>query len=242
MTMQTTALPPTPPEIDIHAYKPQKSAYYKATIAEKMFHAQRVIEALTEDPEVISIMEPYGYDIVKIASFRAVFDTARNAHIRQQKEYGEKGGAYEAFEKEFSVTKNNINYLCKVMKVAFREDRAIKDTFKMKYLNNKRIGEFFDYTDGLYEMILNDDKILAVLDKYNYPQQKIQMMFEQFKKTRALHRLFVKENDESIDATQTRNEFLNELDNWMYDYYALAKVAYALKPDFHVANPDGNQM
>jgi len=230
MTTETIALPDNPPPVDINARKSKKTAYYSATIAKKLLLAERETASLQNNPTTIKIMQPFGYTPEKIAEFTRIYQETARAQIMQTKEIGEKVGAYAEFESLFTIAKNQIHYLAKIAKIAFRNDEHALSTLHLNSRKPRKQAEILDFMNNFYQQALMEKKITAVLANYNYPAETLRSYQEHYLKTHARYNDLNKESADATMATKTRDDLLAVLDEWMYEFYSIAKVAYALNP------------
>jgi len=231
MTTDDKALPPTPPPSVITEKRNLRGKYYAANIAEKIIYAQRATESLNQNPEVRQIMARVGYTDSKIEEFTRVYDAAATAHVKQQKEAGDKTGAYARFEQQFSLAKEEFNLLRKTAKVAFKNSPTYYDRLKLSGKRGVSTGSIFIEIDNFYLVALGDQEILDILASFGYSIRRMKDCHNSYLDTRSAYNDYIKENTQSVEATKERDEKMEILDGWMYDYYSLAKVAYAQRPD-----------
>ena len=240
MTVQeTAALPAEPLPLDTHAAKPRKKGYWKSSVPIRLDMAQRELYSLTTNEDIRKIFADYSYDQEKINQFVAAYDAARDAQNLQQKEFGDKVGAYDDFEKIYCQAKEDYSTIRKIAKVALRNHPKIANQLGLYDRTGKSVGAIFDAMQIFYNNA-DDSEFYAVMAKYGYNETRINHIKEIYIQANAARNLFFREDSEAVDATRIRDEKMAILDDWMMDYYSIAKVALANRSEFTTA-PDENQ-
>jgi len=232
MPENTTSLPPTPPPQVIPPEKGSKTNYHNGTTGDRLVFAQRVTYSLNHDPDIQRMMEPLGYDQNKINLFTSVFNTALNAHAAQQKEYSDKTGSYAIFEKNYKKAKTDLSCLIKVAKVALKDDRQKIDLLNLNGKKGDSISDVFTFMSRLYINLEGDNDLLNKMAVFGYNIPRVKACRDSFLTAQTQYTTYLKEHSEAVEATKFRDEKMAELNEWMYDYYALAKVAYLQKNEY----------
>jgi len=232
MTVQTTALPEVPPAVDVNSRKSKKMNYHTATISKKIFLAERETTLLSTNQTTRRIMQPFGYNDEKIADFVRVYKETEAAQVLQNKEMGEKAGAFAEFEKLFSVAKTQMHYLSKVAKLALRNN---EHAIKMLRLNvNKKeyrtIDAMLGFMNNFYQNALREKDVYETLAKYNYSKETLENYRDLYVKCMDTNTRLSKESADATEATRVRDAKLAILDDWMFEYYGFLKIAYELNP------------
>jgi len=240
MPSQTTALPPTPPPHDISIRRGDKSSYGNGTIADRLVLSERATYELKNNPQIQAMMLPFGYNGEKITRFGEVQAAAAEAQTTQQIEYGEKTGTYDKFEKRYKIAKIELSSIVKVAKVALKNDSMLGDKLNLYGKKYGKTNDIFAYMDSFYNAILRERKIIEQLTAYGYNEARIIACKETYLEARETYNIYNSENAEAMESTRIRDEKMAELNEWMYDYYALSKVAY-LQRNLLSEQPQNNQ-
>lgn len=240
MTSSDLTQSPIPLPIDSNANNGSRTNYYNGSIADRLVFSQRVTYGLLNNPQIISTMQPYGYDQYKRNHFASLYSAAADAHTRQQKEFGEKTGANKLFEPAFTKAKIELSNLVKVAKIALKYHQPLYDKLGLSGKKGGSIADIFTYMQRFYENLLNDEAIISLLTAYSYNRAKLENCRNLYITSRDLYNAYCIENAESMNATRIRDEKMAELNEWMYDYYALAKVAFRQRNEF-TTEPPNNQ-
>ena len=240
MPSQTTSLPPTPPPHDISIRRGDKNSYGNGTIADRLVLSERATYELKNNPQIQAMMLPFGYNGEKITRFGEVQAAAAEAQTTQQIEYGEKTGTYDKFEKRYKIAKIELSSIVKVAKVALKNDSMLGDKLNLYGKKYGKTNDIFAYMDSFYNAILRERKIIEQLTAYGYNEARIIACKETYLEARETYNIYNSENAEAMESTRIRDEKMAELNEWMYDYYALSKVAY-LQRNLLSEQPQNNQ-
>lgn len=223
----------TTPQPIITDHKPSsgnKNDYYHATKTMRLFMSKQVIDGFATNPLLREMMSDF-YDREKIAIFSEIQANTADAFSKQIVEAGEKSGYYDLFDKAFSIAKIEFSCLVRVAKVAFKNDSIRCETLRLYEKKHGKNGVVLEFMDNFYKALLNDREAINILTKYGYSEQSIIESRKKFVEANIAYSVYQKENAESIEATRIRDEKMAELDEWMYDYYALLKVAKIKRTD-----------
>lgn len=216
-------------------HKPKRKSgrlvYGNGSPADKLFLAERVTDSLNRDENEQAIMGAVGYDREKILSFTKCYEIALKSHIDHQKETGDKLGFHVIFEEMFTKVKEDLYFLSKVAKVAFKKEPVKLAALKLHAQKNVSNSDIIIDMITFYTMILGDRALVAKLTAFGYGETKLNDNFIAVKKVQTFYNDYCRESLESKAATKFRDEKITELDEWMFDYYALYKVAHAMRPD-----------
>lgn len=235
------AQPATPPESDLHAKKAgSRSNYHSGSNGDKLFYAGIVTDSLNRNPQTRQLMFPFGYNDDKIFRFTKAYENASVEFAKQQIEYAQKSAAFENFENALTRARQDLSSLIRVAKVALKNDTNKFKSLDLSGDKGKITKDTFFYMEKFYNAIFMDSNIISLLANYGYNESKVNACNDSFLKAKTAYADFCKENSEAVEATAIRDAKMAELNEWMYDYYALAKVAYLQKNEF-VAQPQNNQ-
>jgi len=77
-----------------------------------------------------------------------------------------------------------------------------------------------------------DREIYDALGKFGFSAERIENYRASFVTARDAHNTFIIEDSQAVEATRIRDEKMAVLDEWMMDYYSIAKIALANAPHF----------
>jgi len=205
------------------------SKYYYGRNAFKISDSNRVIYSLTNHEEFEQLMLPFGYTKEKVQAFATVQQAAHDAIYNQTTFASGKIGAYSIYEKAFAAAQLEFRFAVKIAKVALRDELKKVEQLRLFAKRGRSIDDTFAYMESFYSQTLADSKILSRLTVYGYPLERLKACQELFLAAKTAHQLYATACAESNEATRFQKQQLAELDRWMSEYYALAKIAEAQK-------------
>lgn len=206
-----------------------KTKYHLANIGIKLYISGTVTNYLSNDLDLQRIMLAVSYTPEKITRFVKVYQEAIEARSYQDKKHAEKVGAYETFTNSFSIAKDELYYICKIAKVALRNNPQKLDLLQINAKRDRSIAAFFSFMENLYTQALNDTDIIEIMTVYGYHRQRISDCYNNYLQALADYKNYVIKNTESAESTRLRDLKMAVLNEWMLEYYSLHKIAFAHK-------------
>jgi hypothetical protein len=176
-------------------------------------------------------MHEFSYSDEKIDRFHTTYTVALETHTSQQKEFGDKTGAYADFEKLFSLAKEEYGTLRKLAKIALKNNPQMLDQLGLNKNKVKDIAGIFSEMQRFYDIALKEREIIEALSQFSYSEKKINQCRESFVAAGDAQIVYYKENSEAVEATRVRDAKMADLDVWMGEFYAICKIALAQRPD-----------
>jgi len=205
----------------------QYSKYYYGTIGEKFYYTELVIAKLTEQPEFQQMMNKLGYTPAKIREFLAVYDSARASRIKLSNATGNKGKAYEEFNKLYNSAVTEFCFVIKVAKIALRGYLELSDKLKLNIKRGRAFADYFAFMDSFYSQTLADPQILSRMSTFGYPEELLISCQKLYLDAKAAQQNYNSATAAANEAAREQKQKIAVMDQWMSEYYALLKVAEA---------------
>lgn len=226
----STALPPTPPIHDTHAKRNGK-AFGNLPIAERLLITRRALENTESNPQIADVMVRYGYDRAKMETFRKLYETAQEANIQQTKEYGDKSEAYADFMKYYQIVKVEYSNMRKFLRVVLKKDKDKLGKLQLTEAKKQSISGYLEQVLFCYQNVISDNEIVQLLAKIGISSTDIDNYRANYEEASKRYVTYFKENSEAAEATSIRDDKMDELQDFMSDFFVLAKIAFANHPD-----------
>jgi len=228
---QTTALPPTPPPQDTNANKAYGKSFSNLPIAEQLLIGQRAYTNTSGNPQIGDVMIRYGYDRAKMDIFRNLLSEAEEANVLQTREYGDRIEAYTDFNKYFDIIKSEYSNMRKFLRIACKRDKDKLVKLQVAEAKKQTIGGLLEQINICYQNVLADSEVLQQLSKIGISELDVVAYKNNYGTTSHLYDIYFKENSEAADATRIRDEKMEALNDFLSDFFILARIAFASKPD-----------
>jgi len=194
--------------------------------------AQIAIENALSDNKVQSFLSVYGYDAAKIGEGKTLFETARQLQQQQKAEYGDQYAATDAFKAKLDEAKTEYMRFLKVARVALKNDYAAFKTLELGGIRKHSLTGWIGQARTFYINALEDAGVMAKLNNFGISQEKLEAGKTMVDETEAANISQKKETGEAQQATKDRDEAIDNLDEWMSDFFAIARVALEEKPQY----------
>lgn len=208
--------------------KKKKSIYY--TNEQSLNNYDAIFTNITEQPLIQQEMAEFGYDEAKIKEGKALADAARKAYTDNKRETAESVAAYDAVDKVAQNLFPLYVHHRKVAKVALRKDPAAVKQLGIDGRESHALAARIEEVETFYNQLENLPEIAKQLTIFKVTPEEIAKMrplIADYRKARAKYLL---EKGESQDATKLKDAAFKAIENWMSDFFAVAKIAMEDRP------------
>ncbi len=183
------------------------------------------LENVTAQSEIATIMAEFGYDAALIEEGKQLFTQTREAFDNNQREDDETSQAYSLFIKNRTALAGTYSLHRKKAKVVFRKDLEIMKRLNLDTAIPEAYVKWLETVKKFYSEMLADttlqDKIVRLkvtADDLNAANNLVSVL-------ETARSEYLKEKGESQDATKTKDTAFSRLDDWMSEFYAVARIA-----------------
>ncbi len=200
------------------------------SIAERLFEAERAIKNSLSTPEILDAVTIFGYTQVRLEAALALYEEARELTNIQKKEYGEQYEATEAVQKAWDTASITYGAAVKIARIAFRSQKSAQGALVLNGTRKQSLSGWIDQARRFYDHMLADPAYIAAMTPYSYDQAKLEAEAALVQAVMDASEKQDKERGQAQEATLARDAKLDELDQWVADYKAVAQVALAETP------------
>jgi len=197
----------------------------------KTLEQYRVTFENTESqPQIAATMAEYGYDSSKVAEGKALYETTRLAFDSNQTETDEASAAYAVFETKKDQLDNTYSAHRKKAKVVFRDDSVSADKLEVSGTMPVAYVKWLETVRKFYNTSIADTEIQTKLSRLKISIDDLNTAKALIPEVETLRAKYLKEKGESQDATTVKDTAFAKLDDWMSEFYAVAKIAMEDNP------------
>ena len=188
------------------------------------------LENAEKQTEIATIMAEFGYDETMLAAGKTLLAETRASFDFNKKEDDETTEAY----KNFTTFKENLakTYTLhrKKGKVIFKNEPttlsklALTGSLPTAYIN------WLETVKKFYNVVSADTEIQTKLVRLKITVEEINETIGKINELESARAEYLKEKGESQNATKTKDKAFSEMDNWMSEFYAVAKIALEDSP------------
>ena len=180
--------------------------------------------------EIKTALAELGMDSDEIKKGKTLFNTTRKAYDENKLEDDETSGAYEAFSDKREQLTEVYGMHRKKAKVIFR-----KDPLTLKKLDiNGSIPEshikWIEMVRKFYSVALADTDIQSKLTRLKISVDDLNEAQSLISEVEATRSAYLIEKGESQEATRVKDNAFALLDDWMSEFYAIARIGLEDKP------------
>jgi len=192
--------------------------------------AQVAIDNALDNPDILDALSLFGYTAERIQQGKALYTTALSAQTTQQLEAGEQKSATAELEANRAVAHTTYMRLVKIARVAFKRDAGIATQLDLNGDRKRSLAGWLAQTTQFYVSALTNPAIQVGFSEFGITGDKLRAGLLEVRAVEASNLTQEKEKGEAQAATQTRDEALDALQEWLSDYLAIAKVALEDNP------------
>lgn len=189
-----------------------------------------IFENISKNEVLKTELAEYGYDDTEIAKGKALYDTAKAKIDTNKTETTEEKLAYEKFTQKFEELKTAYTTDRKKVKIIYKDEDAKLSALAVKGVASIRISEILDNADTLYKQLKANEELLTPLKKLKIDEVYLDTQIALLEEVKALYQAYTKEKGESQQATKDKNLAFSNMEKWVREFYAIAKIALEDKP------------
>lgn len=181
-------------------------------------------------PAIATTMAEYGYDLTVITKGRELLEVTTTAFNFNQQEDNETIQARADFDAKVSLMTDKYSSHRKKAKVIFRKDEVTLKQLGLTGQYSRAYTKWIATMKTFYNGVRSNAAHLAKLLVFKITEEEITACITEINAIETTRTLYLKEVGESQDATKSKDKALEELEEWMSDFYAVAKIAMEDQP------------
>jgi len=197
----------------------------KASEAQALENYRVALENVEIQPEIAAQMADFGYDAEKIAEGKALLTNTRQKFDFNKQETQETVVARAAFEEKLAALNGVYKPHRKKAKVVFRYDDTILKNLALSGAMPLAYIQRMETIKTFYNGLQADSALLNRLLIFKVTPEDVAAALVLITETEAARSAYLIEVGESQDATKIKDAAFANIDLWMRDFYAVAKIA-----------------
>ncbi len=209
-----------------------KSKYHNRPVPERLGTAKGFFETSKKDPEALEILSKRSFNAEKIALGFSYYDEASKEFISQQESISGKKETNSEFKSLFENLSKDFSELFRYSKIAFADNKEVYYTLGLNNSKKNSVSGVFKELLTYFGNIFNSGTILQKLKNYGYSKDDLIAFNENYKNVYQLYLTLKKEETESMEKTEKKDERMEKLDEFMYELIAVSKIIEESIPNF----------
>ena len=202
----------------------------KLTDAETLELYRVALENALNQSEIATIMADLGYDSATIAEGKALLTETRNAFNLNKTEDDETSAAYADFSSKKTQLENIYTLHRKKAKVVFRNDSLTADKLAISGEMQRTYIKWLESVKKFYSVSTTDTEIQSKLARLAITPEQLTAANTLLGELETARGEYLKEKGESQDATKAKDAAFTKIDDWMSEFYAVAKIGLEDNP------------
>lgn len=189
--------------------------------------SQLIIDGMLADPQLIKMMEPYGYNRKQFQQGKAQFTKTRMLFDSKDACYQEKKRATQQLNEYRQQLRQLYMKHAGILRAYYRKDILTRQELGIAQSTPQGLDRFLTHVQRFYSKALT---LAEGVEGYPVLPAEIaqaQEMITAISQTRLLQ---MSKKREAQRTTQQQNEALAELRQWVRDFLAIAKIAFRHDP------------
>ena len=200
------------------------------TEAEALEQYRVSFENVEKQPEIATIMAEFGYAETLLTEGKTLLTKTRQAFDFNKKEDDETTEAY----KNFTELKENLakTYTLhrKKGKVIFRKEPTTLNKLALTGSLPTAYIKWLETVKKFYTVAAADSDIQSKLVRLKITTEEINGTIQLITNLELARAEYLREKGESQDSTKSKDKAFGEIDDWMSEFYAVAKIALEDNP------------
>ena len=200
------------------------------TIDSRLLAANIAIQNSLNDADIKDALALFGYDETRLNDGQSLYTTAVDKVQKQKKEYGEQYAATDALNS--SMESANLEYMrhVKIARIAFKDNRAVFQALGLNGDRKRSVSGWLSQVKQFYANAQADTAVQEGLNRFGITLEKLQAASQLVNQVETAYAVQNKEMGEAQQATLDRDNALDSLDEWLSDFFAIARIALEDRP------------
>jgi len=199
-------------------------------LGEFLIRSRILIENAHSIPEINERLLGYGYTPQRWGEGFALLAAAEASVSQQLREYGESYAATEAVNRVWKEANAVYMKTLKVARIAFGDEPKAAVALKLQGPRKETVEGWMDQASVFYGNLIGDATLGDRLTKFGYTAAKLADEAALVDQVRKVLNAQGKETGEARQATADRDRQVADLDAWVGELKALARVAFTDDP------------
>lgn len=183
------------------------------------------LENVETQSEIATIMAEFGYDTALIEEGKNLFTQTRQVYDMNVKEDDETSQAYSNFTEKRNSLADTYSLHRKKAKVIFRKEAEIMKRLSLDGTIPAAYVSWLETVKKFYTEVLADTALQTKLSRLKITVEELNAANTLVGELESARAVYMKEKGESQDATKQKDSIFAQLDDWMSEFYAVARIA-----------------
>ena len=200
------------------------------SISQTMMSAQIILDATLSEPEIMNRLAAFGYDQARIQAGKALYDETLALVHQQKAGYGEQHEASARAQASYQEADEVYMRTLKVARIAFKDNTKAQTALMLRGKRKKNLAGWVAQAGTFYANLLAAPDLTARMAEFGYDYGKLEAEMGLIQNVRNATVNQEHEKGSAREMTQLRNTKLDELEDWLSEFRAIARIALQDQP------------
>ena len=200
------------------------------TEAEALEQYRVSFENVEKQTEIATIMAEFGYNQTLLTEGKLLLSKTREAFDFNKKEDDETSEAYNNFYTLKENLAKTYSLHRKKGKVIFRNEPTTLNKLALTGSLPTAYIKWLETVKKFYTVAMVDTEIQSKLARLKITTEEINGTIQLITNLELARAEYLREKGESQDSTKSKDKAFGEIDDWMSEFYAVAKIALEDNP------------
>ena len=178
-----------------------------------------------KQPQIATTMAEFGYNTDELQKGKQIWQNASNAYNLNKTEDDETNQAYATFIAKKENVEDTYSLHRKKARVVFRSDSITLEKLGIKGSMPQAYAKWMEVVKKFYTTATTDTAIQTKLARLKVTPEELTATNTLVVELETARSEYMREKGESQDATLAKDQAMAKLDEWMSEFYAVAKIA-----------------
>jgi hypothetical protein len=188
------------------------------------------LQNVETNPIIKPLMEALGYNTAKIDAGKALLSEAKTQFNTNKSLEDARAKAYKDFEDLKISIEAKYSKDRKKAKIIYKQDALVLKELGIKGIIPKSYVKWLETVNLFYNLLNTDADILAKLAPLQVTQEHVTALIADLNTLEDLRAAYIQAKGNAQNATKTKNKAFKDLEKWMSDFYAVARLALEGEP------------
>jgi hypothetical protein len=188
------------------------------------------LENVENQSEIATIMTDLGYNSEVIGEGKELLELTRNVYENNQTEDDETSAAYANFSSKKEELEDIYSLDRKKAKVVFRKAPVLLEQLALDGSIPRSYVLWLETVRKFYSVAAADTDIQNKLARLKISAEDITATNTKVTELEAARSEYLREKGESQEATKAKDSAFAQIDDWMSEFFAVAKIGLEDKP------------
>lgn len=188
------------------------------------------LENAENQPAIATIMSELGYQSATLAEGKALLDQTRKAYNFNKTEDNETIEAYSLFVDKKSELESLYSLHRKKAKVIFRKDAVMAGKLAITGCLSRVFVTWLETVKTFYTEVSANEDIQNKLVRLKITAEELNTANSLIHEVETARSEYLREVGESQDATKVKDAAFAKMDDWMSEFYAVARIGLEDNP------------